>query len=172
MKADDVMDLIRHYRHDLLNELQLIHGYASMGKPEKINEKVKRMIEHYQEERKLFGFQCPYFTIWLMSFNWEYSQFQINYRAEDIGDISNMDLTLFSSCKEIFSIIPQHTDENHVYKGELEIQKQHELRLEFVFYGPFHKPEKLNAELLARNYTQSVQIDQEKCQFILAFQMR
>lgn len=32
MKADDVLEIIRHYRHDLLNELQLVHGYLSMGK--------------------------------------------------------------------------------------------------------------------------------------------
>lgn len=173
MKADDVLEIIRHYRHDLLNELQLVHGYLSMGKTEKTGKKVQNMIERYHEERKLFDLHCPYFTLWLMSVDRNYPQFRIRYETADIGEISNMDLTLFSSCREIFSLIGDYIFKNHMYHGRLQIEQEDEMiRLSFAFHGSIQHPDQLKRELSARPYIQQAEIDEENLGFILEYQLR
>src|SRR5690625_449462 len=54
------------YRHDLMNDLQLIQGYASMGKNDKSNEKLKQFIHKLNMERQLQTLDAPEFTLWLI----------------------------------------------------------------------------------------------------------
>jgi len=64
--TEEVLDLIKLYRHDLMNDLQLIQGYASMGKFDQSNEKLKQFIHKLNIERQLQTLDAPEFIFWLL----------------------------------------------------------------------------------------------------------
>ncbi|MGB9780078.1 Spo0B domain-containing protein [Caldanaerobacter sp.] len=62
--ADEIdMDLlvkyIRKRRHELLNDLQVLLGYAQLGKLDKLIEYIHKMIANLNEEREVFNFENP-----------------------------------------------------------------------------------------------------------------
>ncbi|MDY0408573.1 Spo0B domain-containing protein [Paracerasibacillus soli] len=54
MDSNDVLRLVQGFRHDLMNQLQIMQGYATMGQSEKVQQKIDNLVQMYIEERKLF----------------------------------------------------------------------------------------------------------------------
>lgn len=62
IELDDVLQLLRVYRHDLLNQLQLVDGYAGMGQHDVSREKLQVLINQLKNERILQTIQAPQFV--------------------------------------------------------------------------------------------------------------
>lgn len=77
--AKEVIQLLRLQRHDLMNDLQIVHGYLSMGKAEKVIVKVNEIIEGLNRERLLMNSSCPNFALWLIQTNLQHSHIQLTY---------------------------------------------------------------------------------------------
>jgi stage 0 sporulation protein B (sporulation initiation phosphotransferase) len=79
VKSKDVIQLIRLQRHDLMNELQIVHGYLSMGKIDKVKAKVNQIIEASNQERTLTNLDCPNFALWLIQVNLLHNHIRFTY---------------------------------------------------------------------------------------------
>ncbi|OWA33220.1 hypothetical protein B9G55_21265 [Saccharibacillus sp. O16] len=62
-----VLEVLSHQRHDWMNELQLIYGYARMGKTERIEEIVTRVSEDMHKESRIAKLGLPELVFYLMT---------------------------------------------------------------------------------------------------------
>ncbi len=83
IELDDVLQLLRVYRHDLLNQLQLVDGYAGMGQHDVSREKLQVLINQLKNERILQTIQAPQFVFWLINLKLNERDFNINWEVEN-----------------------------------------------------------------------------------------
>ncbi|WP_170138766.1 Spo0B domain-containing protein [Oceanobacillus chungangensis] len=82
MEEKEVVEVLQFYRHDVMNDLQIISGYISMGKLEKVEKKFGELFSFYEEERKLMSIKAPKFILWLIRFNNLYNNFRLTYNIQ------------------------------------------------------------------------------------------
>lgn len=51
MDEKETVRIIQKYRHDLMNRLQIVSGYLTMGKADKAKMNLDNVLEYYEEER-------------------------------------------------------------------------------------------------------------------------
>jgi stage 0 sporulation protein B (sporulation initiation phosphotransferase) len=64
------VDLLRHARHDWLNQLQLIKANLSLGRTERAKEIMEEIIELSREESRLSNLRTPDLAEYLLTYNW------------------------------------------------------------------------------------------------------
>jgi stage 0 sporulation protein B (sporulation initiation phosphotransferase) len=79
VEAKDIIQLLRLQRHDLMNDLQIVHGYLSMGKTDKVKSKVNNIIETLNKERILMNSNCPMFALWLIRMKLHHKHIYFTY---------------------------------------------------------------------------------------------
>lgn len=79
MEAKDIIQLLRLQRHDLMNDLQIVHGYLSMGKTDKVKLKVNNIIGTLNQERTLMNTNCPEFALWLIQMKLQHKHIHFTY---------------------------------------------------------------------------------------------
>lgn len=82
LETSEVLELLRMYRHDLMNDLQLIQGYASMGKYEVSNEKLNQFIHKLKNERRLQSLDAPNFVLWLIKLKLFSREFNVTFDVQ------------------------------------------------------------------------------------------
>lgn len=58
-KKKEFIELLRHYRHDWLNVLQLIKGNLALNKLNRVEEIIREIVIHTENESKLSNLQIP-----------------------------------------------------------------------------------------------------------------
>ncbi|MGG3738495.1 Spo0B domain-containing protein [Aeribacillus pallidus] len=74
-----IVEVLRHARHDWLNQLQLIQGYITLNKLDRVKELINEIVARAQEDSKLSNLQLPRVAERLITHNWEPHAFQISY---------------------------------------------------------------------------------------------
>ncbi|WP_156291189.1 Spo0B domain-containing protein [Oceanobacillus salinisoli] len=127
MEDLEVVRLLQHYRHDLMNKLQLVHGYLNMGKINKAQDKMDELFSHFNEERKLISLQSPKLILWLIQFNHAYDNFRMTYNIHiDNQSLQNLDNVLYMKCKQIMDYCEKIGDPSELYDVELTINDKEE----------------------------------------------
>ncbi|RKQ37905.1 Spo0B domain-containing protein [Oceanobacillus halophilus] len=135
MEESEVVRLLQHYRHDLMNRLQLVHGYLSMGKIDKVEEKMDELFSHFNEERKLIGLEAPKFILWLIQFNNNHKNLQISYTIHiENQSLSDIDELLLSKCQKVIDYCEKIIDPLEIYNGNLILnEKESGKQIEVIF---------------------------------------
>ncbi len=163
MKADEVVKMFRHYRHDLLNDLQLVHGYASMGNMDKMKEIIQNILKKSEEERKLTQLNCPHFMLWLMNFNSTYENIRLTYRIQlKAGDFSTIDLSLLATCNEIIQHLHKYFSKDSLYDGELYIYDDASPKVQLMFPGPIPQEASMLKTLETKLFVEKVDAAADK----------
>ncbi|ENH97962.1 hypothetical protein J416_02871 [Gracilibacillus halophilus YIM-C55.5] len=81
MNEEEIVEIIRHYRHDWLNELQLIMGYAQMGKLERVQEKTQDILAMTNHERALDQLGLPKTLITILQQQWRTDEISLTYQV-------------------------------------------------------------------------------------------
>ncbi|GAA0456924.1 Spo0B domain-containing protein [Alkalibacillus silvisoli] len=93
MNQSDFLEWLRLYRHELMNDLQIIQGYATMGKYEKSNDKINQLVERLKHERQLQTLNADQFVNWLLTVSLSVKQLDISYTIEtsktDLADVDD-----------------------------------------------------------------------------------
>ncbi|WP_257346298.1 sporulation initiation phosphotransferase B [Pseudalkalibacillus decolorationis] len=92
----NTIDLLRHARHDWLNQLQLIKGNLSLDKTDRAKEIIDEVVQHAKNEAKISNLRMPLMAELFMTYNWQQNTYRIDY--EVIGeerDLSNYDRPLY-----------------------------------------------------------------------------
>ncbi|SDQ46509.1 stage 0 sporulation protein B (sporulation initiation phosphotransferase) [Virgibacillus subterraneus] len=117
MEEKDVIEILRHYRHDLLNHLQIIQGYSSMGKTDKVNAKIAEYLQLLDEERKLVNLNVPLFALSLIQFDSLHTNFLLTYHIHtENKDLKHIDEALVSSTSQLMNEIKDMADETELYE--------------------------------------------------------
>lgn len=154
MQEKDVMQMLQHERHDTLNHLQIIQGYLSMGKMDKVKDKVASWMGYFDEERKLFHLQAPLFTLWLMQFNHLHNNLRLTYYIEAKRNLQVIDQQLAAQCKQIITCIEREADQSVLYEGKLEVNEKpgsSTVHIRIIMDGPFQRPRDLKNKLVNMN---------------------
>lgn len=123
MEAANFVQLVKHYRHDLLNELQVIKGYIQLGHTEKADESIDKMFQYFNEERRLLSLNIPHVYLWIMAFNLKYTNFKITYDV----DVKNKclqakDLFIVERLEQIMKAVKKCTDDEVLYQIDIEFK--------------------------------------------------
>lgn len=163
MNEKDVILLLQHYRHDLMNHLQIIHGYLSMNKTDRVESKVQESLEYYNEERKLMHLQGTLLTLWVIQFNGYYEDFRLTYQIHtENKKISQSDEQLVRQCNRVISLISHLHEKMELFEAKLLLEdtdKQEVLRVKLSINGNFKDKEEVIKELngLEMEYQMSIE---------------
>ncbi|WP_158234673.1 Spo0B domain-containing protein [Lentibacillus sediminis] len=122
MKETEVLKLLTYYRHDLMNQLQVVQGYAMMGKMEKTQAKLHDVISHYQEERQLMALKAPAFILWLLQFNHNSQNLRLDYHIRTEKNLQAQDQELLEKCQLVTRYFHKALDPEDIHEGMLTLR--------------------------------------------------
>ncbi|MCL6571605.1 MAG: sporulation initiation phosphotransferase B [Bacillus sp. (in: Bacteria)] len=104
-KDMDIVEVLRHSRHDWLNRLQLIKGNLDLNRIDRARAVIDEIVIETQNEAKLSNLHLPMFASLLLKSNWENPSFKLEYevlqdsKSLQINDVLLTNWTfLFFSC--------------------------------------------------------------------------
>ncbi|CAM3525492.1 MULTISPECIES: Spo0B domain-containing protein [Saccharibacillus] len=77
------MHVLSHQRHDWMNDLQLIFGYARMGKNDRVEEIVARVSDDMHKEGRIAKLGLPDLVFYLMTFKGENREIGLHVRVDE-----------------------------------------------------------------------------------------
>lgn len=135
MKAKEVIELLQHYQHDLMNDFQVIHGYLSMDKLDIAKDKADDFINHFNEGRKLLKINAPKFILWVMPFNHNHDNIRLTYEVKSERlNLQTIDDLLVQQCKQLTQSISELGMKTEVYQIHLQIGEQTPTEFELQFF--------------------------------------
>ncbi|GAB2560550.1 Spo0B domain-containing protein [Gracilibacillus alcaliphilus] len=158
MKEQDVVEMLRHYRHDWLNDLQLILGYTQLGHLNKIEKKINEIMDRSSQERSLDRLNIPKTMVWLYQLNWRSPSFQLQFRSfvSDEGIIID-DQSLLTRLQKLFQIFPAYQQEYQEYQGILCFKnEQHTIHIQLIFDLNWEHMDQLVEELRDLSFVKQV----------------
>lgn len=99
-KEWNIVEVLRHSRHDWLNKLQLIKGNLDLNRIDRAKAIIDEIVVETQNETKLSNLHLPLFASLLMKANWENYFFQVEYEILQEADslrINEQELTSWTS---------------------------------------------------------------------------
>lgn len=117
-KEWDIIEVLRHSRHDWLNKLQLIKGNIDLNRVDRAKEVIDEIVIEAQHETKLSNLHMPLFASLVLTSNWENPYFRLEYEVfEDSKPIKINDSILTNWTNSFFSCLNKAIEafqENHL----------------------------------------------------------
>ncbi|MCM3765431.1 sporulation initiation phosphotransferase B [Neobacillus niacini] len=107
-KEWDIIEVLRHSRHDWLNKLQLIKANLDLGRIDRAKKVIDEIVIETQHETKLSNLSLPKFAALLLKTNWENHSFRLEYEVfQDSEYIKIDDGSLADWTKSFFNCLDQ-----------------------------------------------------------------
>lgn len=162
----NIVEVLRHSRHDWLNRLQLIKGNLDLNRIDRAKAVIDEIVFESQQEAKLSNMEVPQFAALLLKCNWESPSFLLEYEVlqdSEISRINDQQLTNWTS--SFFSCLNQSVDEFQENHLSITIDSQNNgVRFFFDFNGIIINREQLEQfftdqtnpmEITVREFTKS-----------------
>ncbi|MEW9675889.1 Spo0B domain-containing protein [Lentibacillus sp. L22] len=148
MNEREMVELLRLYRHDLMNDLQIVQGYASMEKMDKVKQKLASLMNYFNEERKLMRLDMPKFTLWLICFNSVHTNIRLSYHINmNPINLQAIDQTLVEECQSVVEMVKRLGNDMEMYKGILDLNcTDTTLKVTFSLEGNFTEDTSIDEE--------------------------
>jgi stage 0 sporulation protein B (sporulation initiation phosphotransferase) len=148
-KEWDIVEVLRHSRHDWLNRLQLIKGNLDLNRIDRAKTVIEEIIIEAQQESKLTNLKMPLFASLLLKSNWENPSFKLEYEVLQDSELIQVNEELITTwTSHFFHCLRESIDvfqENHL---SITIDPQSEgVRFFFDFSGIIIKSELIEAFL-------------------------
>jgi len=101
-KEWDIIEVLRHSRHDWLNRLQLIKGNIELNKIDRAKEIIDEIVIEAQHETKLSNLYIPSFASLLLKTNWENPSFRLEYEVIQDTDSVRIEEELLTKWTKLF----------------------------------------------------------------------
>ncbi|HLR67928.1 Spo0B domain-containing protein [Virgibacillus alimentarius] len=150
MNEKDVIQLLQYQRHEIMNELQIIQGYLSMGNSKKVKDKIETWMESFHKERKLFSLQAPLFTLWMIQFNDTYQNVRLTYNIHTKNkNLQASDRLLVDACEKIIDSIVGTGDALELYQAHIQLNEttSSSVKVEISIEGRFISIKQFEASL-------------------------
>ncbi|MFC4388363.1 Spo0B domain-containing protein [Gracilibacillus marinus] len=164
MNEKDAVELLRHYRHDYLNDLQLVMGYLQLGKQEKAEKKLIDIVEKSNMERKLDQLQIPKTTVFLHQTNMNSTQLKISTMVLFQADIHEIDTQLKSNLEEMLIDLTNFLVEYEEYQLKLSFVANHanHVVLELLIEGHLNNEKTFIEKYMQKSYIHSIKKQTDK----------
>lgn len=130
MEKDKVVELLQYRRHDLVNDMQVIDGYARMNRMDKVLEKLDAFMITIENEQKLHMSAAPSFILWTELFRMKYENFQLSYTVCDQVHLGNYDEWMTSFFDQLVDYIQTYDDQElNIYNIHITIYKNREKKV-------------------------------------------
>lgn len=127
MEAKEVTDILQHYRHHLLNELQIIQGYVKLGNTEKADMYLNKLFTHFHHERNFLNLNIPHVFLWFFETKMKYRHFQFSYTiATETKKLTHADMYMKRKLEQIMENIERRCKEDKLYAVHLELKDDKE----------------------------------------------
>ncbi|WP_066365526.1 Spo0B C-terminal domain-containing protein [Neobacillus fumarioli] len=118
-KEWDMIEVLRHSRHDWLNRLQLIKGNLDLDRIDRAKSVIDEIVIEALQETKLSNLPMPQFASLLLKANWNENAFRLEYEVlEDQEAFNIQDEVLADWTKNFFISLNQAIEifhENHLF---------------------------------------------------------
>lgn len=143
------IDVLRHARHDWLNQLQLIKANLSLNRVERANEIIEEIIVSSRHESNLMNLKVPQLAEYLITFNWlKHPIVLITEVTGQARDLSGAESDLLNSCESLFTILNQAVNPLAENKLVLTINNdQDSTMFMFRLTGSIHSVEDVDSAL-------------------------
>jgi stage 0 sporulation protein B (sporulation initiation phosphotransferase) len=172
-KEWDIVEVLRHSRHDWLNRLQLIKGNLDLNRVDRVKSIIDEIIIEAQQESKLSNLHMSMFASLLLRSNWENNKFQLEYEILEITEppfINEWFITTWT--KSFFTCLNTAIDEFHENHLSITIDPQVDgTRFFFDFSGIIKKKERIEQFLDKANNQESAILVKEFSEHELALEM-
>lgn len=121
MKENDVLQLIKYYRHQFMNDLQIIQGYLNINKLDKVESKINEYIVDYSKELELIDSQTPNFTLWILQFNAIHKNIRLTYEINTNKKLHIIDHKLMNKCQFVISKVLELGSTDELYEVHIQI---------------------------------------------------
>jgi stage 0 sporulation protein B (sporulation initiation phosphotransferase) len=143
----NILQILRHSRHDWLNVIQLIKGNLALKKYERIEEIIQEVVNQTQHESKLSNLNIPNFTSELLVFNWEKGnhfqlEFEVIGKSSDLNLFEDQLLEWFHQFSIVLNESCEQYGENHL-QLTIELLEDELPRFTFDFHGKLIEDEKI-----------------------------
>lgn len=122
MGERDTVEILRHARHDWMNQIQLIKGYLSLGKIEKVQEIINQIIKSSENESRISNIRMPQLATLLLTYNWEPTKIVLKFEVEGSGHYNDDETNLVNWFKEFL----------HILEESATIVDEHELHIRII----------------------------------------
>ncbi|WP_163526471.1 Spo0B domain-containing protein [Halobacillus ihumii] len=150
MSKEEIIAILRHKRHDWMNQIQLIQGYASMGKIDKLQLQLNRISQESEQERRLLNSGAYEFSVWLLTFNWNQEQYRLVYSIHENVDLPRHDQKVTAYAKRLLTLLDEFSIKDELYEGSVQIYQginSGQLGISWEWKGTFSDPGRLNRVL-------------------------
>ncbi|MDP4105715.1 MAG: Spo0B C-terminal domain-containing protein [Bacillota bacterium] len=117
-KEWNMIEVLRHSRHDWLNKLQLIKGNLDLNRIDRAKAIIDEIVIEAQHETKLSNLHIPLFASLLIRANWESNIFTLEYEVlQESGLLYINELALTQWTEGFFTCLNESItalDENHL----------------------------------------------------------
>lgn len=118
-----LLDFIKKYRHDWLNEIQIVKGYLTLGKVDDAQKHMEQIIFKALDESRISQIGDPDLAYELITYNWRQDMVKLHYEIEleegqDLRSISKRFPPLHEWVKEVLEIVQRvcyKDTENHLF---------------------------------------------------------
>ncbi|MCQ6266424.1 sporulation initiation phosphotransferase B [Fictibacillus sp. WQ 8-8] len=143
------LELLRHARHDWLNQLQLIKANLSMGRTERAKEIIEEIILISRHESNLMNLKVPELAEYLITFNWLKHPIVLETEvAGEARDLSKVGKVILEACQSLFAVMNRSV--NPLAENRLVFtisNQQHPSAFMFRLTGSIHNTEEFESEL-------------------------
>ncbi|GEM_PF-5688263 len=123
MKTEDVVNLIQHYRHDILNQLQVVQGYVKIGNLKKVDDSMSQLLEYFYQERKLLNLNMPNVLLWFLQFRERYENFRLTYDIDiENKEMKTADHFIIERLEKIMEDVQKCCKDDMLYQVEIEFK--------------------------------------------------
>ncbi|EIT85331.1 sporulation initiation phosphotransferase [Fictibacillus macauensis ZFHKF-1] len=110
-KKWSTLDVVRHARHDWLNDLQLIKTNLSLGRTDRVEEIIAAIVQSSRHESHLMNINVPELAEFLITYNW--LKYPIVLSVEVTGqvkDLSKIEAPLLHCCESLIALLNEAVD--------------------------------------------------------------
>ncbi|MGC4375825.1 Spo0B domain-containing protein [Fictibacillus sp. Mic-4] len=141
------VEVLRHARHDWMNDLQLIKANLSLNRIERANEIIDEIIRSARNESNVMNLNTPELFEYLITFNWSKHPIDLKFQVDGkVRDLHTYEETLLNGCRLILSLLNSHASMKTENKIRLTIATD-PLLLSFHFTGGIENREMMEDAL-------------------------
>ncbi|MBP3038035.1 Spo0B domain-containing protein [Bacillaceae bacterium Marseille-Q3522] len=159
-KEWNLVEVLRHSRHDWLNKIQLIKGNIAMNRIERAMEIIDEIVYESREEAKLSNMNIPQFAAFILCSNWADYYFQTEYEVLNDSKVNHLDDSLLTEWTKVFFTC-LHTSVKAFYHNHLFLSLEplpEGVRFFFDFRGIIEDKEKIS-QFLQSKQTKKLQVE-------------
>jgi len=110
-EENQIVDILRSVRHDLLNQVQLLKANLSLKRLDRVELIIDEIVAKAKTEAQLSNLQVPRTTLFLLGYNWKPQPFKLEIALSGaMTDWSEYDEALYLLLSRVFTVFEKNSD--------------------------------------------------------------